>query len=140
MKKLPYSDEKLMKGKAIPIEWKVKEIKAKCPGRGIQTARLYRLLRKPSKKVEGVVYKIGTPATRANIIDEVGKAGYYKKEKGSFVATDFALKTVDNFSNLDLFNTETTGKWEASLEGIRKGELDADKVEKEMDDNLYPKK
>lgn len=135
MRKLP-SDEKLIKGKAVPIKWKVKEIKAKCPAR-YTDGSLISALEKPSKKVEGVVYKIGTPATRANIIDEVGKAGYYKKEKGSFVATDFALKTVDNFSNLDLFDTETTGKWEASLEGIRKGELDADEVEKEMDDNLY---
>lgn len=133
-KRLP-SNESITKGRAIPIEWKTHEVKAMPPKR-YNDGTLITALEKPSKKVEGVIYTIGTPATRANIIDEVGKAGYYTKEGGSYVATDFAMKTVDNFSSMMLFDTETTGKWEQSLNDIRTGKAEYEDVENEMNKAL----
>lgn len=134
MRTLP-SNETLEKGNALPIQWEVSEIKAKCPAR-YTDGSLIAALERPSVKVEGVVYKIGTPATRANIIEDVGKAGYYTKSGGKFTATDFAMKTVANFKQLPLFNIETTGIWEQNLEAVRNGVLSADEVDKQMNEEL----
>ena len=133
-KALP-STETLVKGNADPIEWMVKEIKAKCPAR-YTDGSLIAALEHPSAKLEGVVYKIGTPATRANIIEDVGKAGYYTKSGGKFTATEFAIRTVKNFKNLPLFDIEMTGLWERNLEQVRNGEIAADSVSKNMDNDL----
>lgn len=134
-KKVLPSAETLEKGNVTPIEWMVKEIKAKAPAR-YTDGSLIAALERPSAKLEGVVYKIGTPATRANIIEDVGKAGYYTKNGGKFTATEFAIRTIKNFEGLPLFDIEMTGLWERNLEKVRNGETPADSIFKSMDSDL----
>jgi len=115
-----------------PVEFKVKEIKAKPPVR-FNDGSLVKALDTPEgyKDANGksVKYKIGTPATRANIIDECIKCGYFIKEKGAFVPTDLAFYTIDTFGDVSMFDITTSAKWEEDFELIRGKEKKAADVE-----------
>lgn len=75
---------------------------------------------------------IGTPATRAGIIEKLkGKTGkgmiYLKETKGKLNATPEAISLVDNIKNNGklvslLTDVKTTALWEAQLENIANGE------------------
>ncbi len=110
-----------------PIEFFAKEIVSQKPSR-YNDGSLIKALDSP-EKYEGedgkkVAYKIGTPATRANIIDECVANGYFKKEKGAFVATDKSLAIYEAFKDVPLFMPTESGKWEEMLEAVRQGESD----------------
>lgn len=110
-----------------PIEFFAKEIVSQKPSR-YNDGSLIKALDSP-EKYEGedgkkVTYKIGTPATRANIIDECVANGYFVKEKGSFKATDKALAIYEAFKDVPLFMPTESGKWEEMLEAVRQGESD----------------
>ena len=115
-------------------KWSVHEIKAKCPPR-YTNGSLNAAMERPGK-VEGVTYLIGTPATRANIIDDCKRAGYYTESKGQFFATDLAEDVIKNFGDLPLFSVENTGMWEKDLDDVRKGKGDAAFIESSMEKAL----
>ena len=123
------------KGEVLkPIEFKEKEVVSKPPAR-YNDGSLIAALDKPEafKDDEGkVVYKIGTPATRASIIEDCIKTGYFLKEKGVFHPTIKARKIVDAIGNIDLFQVTNSGRLESMLEQIRHGKADAKIVEDKL--------
>ena len=129
---------KFEKGQNIhPIEFLAKELVNKKPSR-YNDGSLIKAMETP-EKYEGedgaVKYKIGTPATRANIIKECIANGYIKKEKDSFVATEKALSIYAACKDIDLFKPVESGKWEDMLDHIRTGKLDY----KEVEETLFSK-
>ncbi len=83
-------------------------------GREIEDAEL-----KESLKDHG----LGTPATRAAIIERLIRVGYVARRGKTLLATDKGEKLIDAAPQ-ELASPETTGKWERALERIRRGEMD----------------
>ena len=69
---------------------------------------------------------IGTPATRAAIIETLFSRGYIAREKRSLVPTEKGLAVYDAVKDMQIANVQMTGTWENGLLSIEKGELDAD--------------
>lgn len=67
---------------------------------------------------------IGTPATRASIIEKIIKVGYVERKKKIFVPTNKAYSLVEVVSD-DVKSVELTAKWEQKLDLINRGELSA---------------
>jgi DNA topoisomerase III len=65
---------------------------------------------------------IGTPATRAAIIERLIQVGYVEREARSLVATDKGLNVIRLLSEHALTSPEMTGQWEHRLEKIERGE------------------
>lgn len=139
------SHETLTKGVCEPkdVTFTTHEIKAKCPSR-YTDGTLISALDHPvnlSKKLDSDAeetgnYKIGTPATRANIIEDCIKSGYFKREKGKFFASPLAMTLMKQLGWVKLFDIQTTAKWEHSLNEIRNGEVPMESVEKTMMDTM----
>jgi len=66
---------------------------------------------------------LGTPATRAAIIEKLISSGYVERQKKNLVPTPKAIGLID-MSPPELTSPETTGKWERGLKRISQGELD----------------
>ena len=66
---------------------------------------------------------LGTPATRAAIIEKLISSGYVERNKKNLVPTTKAIGLID-MSPPELRSPETTGKWERGLQRIANGELD----------------
>ena len=66
---------------------------------------------------------IGTPATRAAIIETLIKRGYMVRQKKTLVPTEKGLALYSVVKDMAISNVELTGKWEAELAKIEKGEL-----------------
>ncbi|MCL2404360.1 MAG: DNA topoisomerase III [Defluviitaleaceae bacterium] len=66
---------------------------------------------------------LGTPATRAAIIEKLISSGYVERNKKNLVPTSKAMGLID-MSPPELRSPETTGKWERGLQRIANGELD----------------
>ena len=66
---------------------------------------------------------LGTPATRAAIIEKLISSGYVERIKKNLVPTSKAIGLID-MSPPELRSPETTGKWERGLQRIASGELD----------------
>lgn len=69
---------------------------------------------------------LGTPATRAAIIERLITVGYVKRIKKSIVPTEKAIKLI-NILPKELKSPETTGKWEKGLSSISKGNMKSDR-------------
>jgi DNA topoisomerase-3 len=116
-----------------PIEFFPKELVSQKPSR-YNDGSLIKALETP-EKYEGedgkIAYKIGTPATRANIIEECQKNGYFTKDrKGAFTATDKAIALYETFGNVvPMFMPTESGKWEEMLDKLRNGETTLSDVE-----------
>ncbi len=65
---------------------------------------------------------LGTPATRASIIERVIQVGYIKREKKSLVPTLKGISIISTVPN-ELKSPELTGKWEKALNKIAKGKF-----------------
>jgi DNA topoisomerase-3 len=68
---------------------------------------------------------LGTPATRAAIIETLLARGYVTREKKALVATDAGRYLVALVRDRGLKSAELTGEWEAKLREIERGRLDA---------------
>ena len=66
---------------------------------------------------------IGTPATRAAIIETLLKREYIVRSKKSLVPTEKGLALYSIVRGMDIANVEMTGQWEAALAKIEHGEL-----------------
>lgn len=67
---------------------------------------------------------IGTPATRASIIETLIKRGYIQRSHQKILATDFGRYLIALIQDPHLKSVELTGDWEAQLKKIEKGHLD----------------
>lgn len=69
---------------------------------------------------------IGTPATRAAIIETLLKREYMVRQQKKLVPTEKGLALYSVVKNMAIANVEMTGKWEAELAKIERGEASAD--------------
>jgi DNA topoisomerase-3 len=65
---------------------------------------------------------IGTPATRAAIIERLISVGYIERDARSLVATEKGLNVIRLLDNHPLTSPELTGSWEHRLDSIERGE------------------
>lgn len=69
---------------------------------------------------------IGTPATRAAIIETLLKREYMVRQQKKLVPTEKGLALHSVVKNMAIANVQMTGKWEAELAKIERGEASAD--------------
>ena len=77
---------------------------------------------------------IGTPATRANIIETLLLREYIRREKKTLVPTDKGMAVYDIVKDKRIANAEMTGMWELALAKIENGENDAARFNQEIKD------
>lgn len=70
---------------------------------------------------------IGTPATRANIIETLILRDYIRREKKSIIPTEKGLAVYEIVKDKKIANAEMTGSWELALAAIEAGKMPADK-------------
>lgn len=68
---------------------------------------------------------IGTPATRASIIETLFSRDYVRREKKNLVPTEKGLAVYHTVKNKKIADVEMTGQWETALARIETGEMDA---------------
>ena len=73
---------------------------------------------------------IGTPATRAAIIETLFSRDYIRREKKSLVPTDKGLSVYDIVKDKRISDVEMTGYWEDAFLKIEKGEQTAENFTK----------
>ena len=67
---------------------------------------------------------MGTPATRASIIERLLKVGYIKRQGKSIQATEKGIQLID-VAPEEITSAETTGRWELALNDIAGNKGDA---------------
>ena len=70
---------------------------------------------------------LGTPATRAAIIETLLKRHYIEREKKNLLATDLGRYLIALVRDRDLKSPELTGQWEAKLRQIESGGLEPER-------------
>lgn len=73
---------------------------------------------------------LGTPATRANIIETLILRDYITREKKSIIPTEKGLLVYDVVKDKKISDAEMTGSWEKTLTDIEQGEMNADTFHK----------
>ena len=68
---------------------------------------------------------LGTPATRADIIEKLVKDGYVRREKKQMIPTDDGLKLITVLPDV-VKSPQLTADWENQLTLVSKGEVNAD--------------
>ena len=79
-----------------------------------------------SKKAMAVC-GIGTPATRANIIETLILRDYIRRDKKAIIPTEKGLAVHEIVKDKKIANAEMTGSWELALAAIEAGKMPADK-------------
>lgn len=69
---------------------------------------------------------LGTPATRAAIIERLIKVGYIVREKKNLVPTEKGINLISILPN-EIKSPELTGKWEKALSLMSKGQYSSEK-------------
>lgn len=70
---------------------------------------------------------IGTPATRANIIETLILRDYIRREKKAIVPTEKGLAVYEIVKDKRIANAEMTGSWELILAAIEAGQMPPEK-------------
>ena len=73
---------------------------------------------------------IGTPATRASVIETLFSRDYVRREKKNLVPTEKGLAVYNIVKDKRIADVEMTGQWEAALAGIESGEMNPDTFRK----------
>ncbi len=73
---------------------------------------------------------IGTPATRANIIETLILRDYIRRDRKSIIPTEKGLAVYEIVKNKKIANAEMTGSWELALAAIEAGQMPAEKFAK----------
>ncbi len=76
---------------------------------------------------------IGTPATRAAIIETLFKRGYMERCKKSLVPTEKGLALYSVVKTMRIADVALIGEWEKELARIERGELSAETFRKEIE-------
>lgn len=69
---------------------------------------------------------IGTPATRASIIETLFNRNYIRREGKKLVPTDKGIAVCEVIKHTKIANAHITGMWESALAHIERGEMSAD--------------
>jgi len=67
---------------------------------------------------------LGTPATRASIIETLLKRAYVERKRNILQPTPKGIELVQGLKAEALASAQLTGEWEAKMERIRRGEAD----------------
>ena len=70
---------------------------------------------------------IGTPATRANIIETLILRDYIRRDKKVIIPTEKGLAVYEIVKDKKIANAEMTGSWELALAAIEAGKMPSDK-------------
>ena len=70
---------------------------------------------------------IGTPATRANIIETLILRDYIRRDKKAIIPTEKGLAVYEIVKDKKIANAEMTGSWELALAAIEARKMPADK-------------
>ncbi|MDD2649408.1 MAG: DNA topoisomerase 3 [Eubacteriales bacterium] len=81
---------------------------------------------------------LGTPATRAGIIESLIASGYVVRNKRNLITTHIARLYVPKFSE-ELTSAEMTARWELALEEIRAGKRSPESFMKAISDDVRQK-
>ncbi len=119
-------DERMVKSAAV------KEDKTKPPAQ-MNDASLLAAMENAGKELEDEELAkqmkgsgIGTPATRAAIIERLIKVGYAVRKGKTILATDKGVQLIAIMPH-EIASPEMTGRWELALDQITDGKQDADK-------------
>ena len=124
----------LTEGEILPlVDAEVTEHKTK-PKPLYTEATLLSAMENAGKEVEDAESKkamaecgIGTPATRANIIETLILRDYIRRDKKSIIPTKKGLAVYEIVKNKKIANAEMTGSWELALAAIEAGKMPSDK-------------
>ena len=83
------------------------------------------------KALQGI--GIGTPATRAAIIEALFSRGYIVREKKSLIPTEKGLQVYHLVKDKKIADVAMTAQWELALQRIEAKEANADAFQKEME-------
>jgi DNA topoisomerase-3 len=108
------------------VEWMRKETQ---PPRRFSDASLLGAMETAGKEVEDAELReamkdsgIGTPATRASIIERLVDVGYIERDGRSLVATEKGIQVIRLLGEHKLTSPELTGSWERRLRLIEQAE------------------
>ncbi|WP_286592685.1 type IA DNA topoisomerase [Sphingobacterium sp. N143] len=76
---------------------------------------------------------IGTPATRASIIETLFKRDYIRREKKSLIPTDKGLQVYGAVKDRKIADVAMTAEWEMALQKIENNEAYADAFHRDME-------
>jgi len=124
---------KVKKGELLPIVEKALLEKQTKPKPLYNEASLLKALETSGKEIEDEELRyamkdsgLGTPATRASIIETLITREYIMREKRNLVPTFKGLAVYDVVKDQKIAQAELTGSWEKRLEEIRSGASVAD--------------
>ncbi len=76
---------------------------------------------------------IGTPATRATIIETLFSRNYIKREKKFLIPTEKGLQVFELVKDKKIADVSLTAQWEVALQKIEHNETDAEVFQKEIE-------
>ena len=124
----------LTEGEVLPlVSAEITEHKTK-PKPLYTEATLLSAMENAGKEVEDTESKkamaecgIGTPATRANIIETLILRDYIRRDKKTIIPTEKGLAVDEIVKDKKIANAEMTGSWELALAAIEAGKIPSDK-------------
>ena len=124
----------LTEGEYLPVlDAKITKHKTK-PKPLYTEATLLSAMENAGKEVEDAESKkamaecgIGTPATRANIIETLILRDYIRRDRKAIVPTEKGLAVYEIVKDKKISNAEMTGSWELALAAIEAGQMPAEK-------------
>jgi DNA topoisomerase-3 len=75
---------------------------------------------------------LGTPATRAQILERLIQVQYIIREKNKLIPTDKGIYLIDSIQEKELLSPELTGEWEQKLNQIAKNTYQRETFMKEI--------
>ena len=124
----------LAKGEILPlVDTEITEHKTK-PKPLYTEATLLSAMENAGKEVEDAESKkamaacgIGTPATRANIIETLILRDYIRRDKKTIIPTEKGLAVYEIVKDKKIANAEMTGSWELTLAAIEAGKMPSER-------------
>lgn len=80
---------------------------------------------------------LGTPATRAAIIETLLSREYMERRKKTLYPTPKGMQLIDTIPVEDLKSAELTGRWESQLDHIARGEEDPERFHHDVRQYVY---
>ena len=136
-----YDDEQVLsslpgltEGEVLPlVSAEITEHKTK-PKPLYTEATLLSAMENAGKEVENAESKkamaecgIGTPATRANIIETLILRDYIRRDKKAIIPTEKGLAVYEIVKDKKIANAEMTGSWELALAAIEAGKMPSER-------------
>ena len=129
-----FSLPNLIEGENLPVlDAEITEDKTK-PKPLYTEATLLSAMENAGKEVEDAESKkamaecgIGTPATRANIIETLILRDYIRRDKKAIIPTEKGLAVYEIVKDKRIANAEMTGSWELTLAAIEAGQMPPEK-------------